>query len=70
MKVLLDSMGKSFVEWDNISNAKIKENLNVLLHEHSVVKDKIVKLADKLKEIEDDYYYGNLVLSKRIKGEE
>jgi len=63
-------MGKSFIDWENISNAKIKENLTVLLHEHTVVKDKLLKLTEKLEEIEDDYYYGNLILSKRLKGEE
>lgn len=63
-------MGKSSIDWENISNAKIKENLTVLLHEHTVVKDKLLKLTEKLKEIEDDYYFGNIVLSKRIKGEE
>jgi hypothetical protein len=34
------------------------------------VKDKLLKLTEKLEEIEDDYYYGNLILSKRLKGEE
>jgi CDP-glycerol glycerophosphotransferase (TagB/SpsB family) len=63
-------MEKSFIDWENISNAKIKENLTVLLHEHTVVKDKLLKLTEKLEEIEDDYYYGNLILSKRLKGEE
>jgi CDP-glycerol glycerophosphotransferase (TagB/SpsB family) len=63
-------MKKSFIDWENISNAKIKENLTVLLHEHTVVKDKLLKLTEKLEEIEDDYYYGNLILSKRLKGEE
>ena len=63
-------MSKSLIDWENISNAKIKENLTVLLHEHTVVKDKLLKLTEKLEEIEDDYYYGNLILSKRLKGEE
>ena len=58
------------IDWNNISNKKIQENLLSLNHEHVSLKDKILKLMDHLNEIEKEYKYGNNILDKRYKGEE
>ena len=58
------------IDWNNISNKKIQENLLSLNHEHTSIKDKILKLMINLEEIEKEYDYGNRVLIKRYKGEE
>jgi hypothetical protein len=58
------------IDWDNISNASIKLQLEELKHERNSLKEKILKLADKLEDIEKEYYYGNKILTKRYKGEE
>lgn len=58
------------IDWNNISNKKIHENLLSLNHEHLSLKDKVLKLMNHLSEIEKEYEYGNSILSKRYKGEE
>ena len=63
-------MEKNKVDWENLSNSSIKMNLESLLHEQISLRDIILKLSEKLEEIEKDYYYGNKVLVKRYKGEE
>lgn len=63
-------MEKKKVDWENLSNSSIKMNLESLLHEQISLRDRILKLSEKLEEIEKDYYYGNKVLVKRYKGEE
>ena len=63
-------MEKNKVDWENLSNYSIKMNLESLLHEQISLRDRILKLSEKLEEIEKDYYYGNKVLVKRYKGEE
>jgi hypothetical protein len=63
-------MENNKVDWENLSNSSIKMNLESLLHEQISLRDRILKLSEKLEEIEKDYYYGNKVLVKRYKGGE
>ncbi len=58
------------IDWNNISNKKIQENLLTLNHQHISLKGKILKLVNHLTEIEKEYEYGNNILNKRYKGEE
>ena len=58
------------IDWNNISNKKIHENLLSLNHEHVSLKEKILKLMSYLNEIEKEYEYGNNILNKRYKGDE
>lgn len=63
-------MGDKVIQWDNMSNASIKLQLEELLYQQKSIRDKILTLSEKLEDIEKDYYYGNKVLAKRYKGEE
>lgn len=63
-------MEDKIIKWDNMNNASIKMHLEELLHQQKSIIDKIVKLSEKLENIEKDYYYGNKILTKRYKGEE
>jgi uncharacterized protein YjfI (DUF2170 family) len=63
-------MENSVINWENMGNSSIKMKLEELLHEQTALKDRIIKLSEKLESIEKDYYYGNKVLVKRYKGEE
>lgn len=58
------------IDWRNISNKKIQEELISLNHEHIALKNKIDGLLKYLMEIEKEYYLGNQILNKRHKGEE
>lgn len=63
-------MENFIIDWENMSNASVKMKLEELLHEQTALKDRIIKLSEKLESVEKDYYYGNKVLVKRYKGEE
>jgi hypothetical protein len=63
-------MENNIIDWQNMSNASIKMKLEELLHEQTALKDRIIKLSEKLESVEKDYYYGNKVLVKRYKGED
>ena len=63
-----DKIEDKKIEWDKLSNSKIKENLIVLQHQHVSLKNEITKMVDKIEEIEKEYYYGNSILIKRYKG--
>jgi uncharacterized protein YjfI (DUF2170 family) len=63
-------MENSVINWENIGNSSIKMKLEELLHEQTALKDRIIKLSEKLESVEKEYYYGNKVLVKRYKGEE
>ena len=63
-------MENKIIDWGNMGNSSIKMKLEELLHEQMALKDKIIKLSEKLESVEKDYYYGNKVLVKRYKGEE
>jgi|TARA_R110000803_G_scaffold13641_1_gene38270 hypothetical protein len=62
-------MSEKVKDWDNMSNSSIKKELEGLLHRQISLKDKIIKLSEKLEDIEKDYFYGNKILVKRYKGE-
>jgi cellulose synthase/poly-beta-1,6-N-acetylglucosamine synthase-like glycosyltransferase len=40
------------IDWENLSNSSIKMNLESLLHEQISLRDRILKLSEKLEEIE------------------
>lgn len=63
-------MENKIINWDNMGNSSIKMKLEELLHEQTALKDRIIKLSEKLESVEKEYYYGNKVLVKRYKGEE
>ena len=58
------------IDWENLSNSSIKMNLESLLHEQISLRDRILKLSEKLEDIEKEYYFGNRILVKRYKGED
>ena len=66
----MESMINKAIDWNNISNASIKLQLEELKHQQKVIREKIVKLSIKLEDIEKEYYYGNTILTKRYKGED
>jgi hypothetical protein len=61
-------MENKSIDWGNSSNASIKMHLQELQNEVSVIKNSILKMVDKLENIEKEYYYGNEILTKRYKG--
>jgi hypothetical protein len=63
-------MDKKIIDWENLGNSSIKMNLESLLHKQISLRDRILKLSEKLEEVEKEYYYGNKVLVKRYKGED
>ena len=63
-------MENKIIDWENMGNSSIKMELEELLHEQTALKDRIIKLSEKLESVEKEYYYGNKVLVKRYKGEE
>lgn len=65
-----DNKENNIIDWENISNNKIKENLMSLRHEHIALKDQTDKILKKIEEVEKEYYYGNSILIKRLKGVE
>jgi hypothetical protein len=58
------------IDWENLGNSSIKMNLESLLHEQISLRERILKLSEKLEGVEKEYYYGNKVLVKRYKGED
>ena len=65
----MESMINNAIDWDNNSNASIKLHLEELKHEQESIKQNIVKLSEKLEDVEKEYFYGNKILVKRYKGE-
>ena len=63
-------MENNVIDWGNMGNASIKMRLEELVHEQKSIKDKIIKLSEKLENTEKEYFYGNKILIKRYKGEE
>jgi hypothetical protein len=61
-------MKNKTIDWNNSSNASIKMHLQGLQNEMSSIKNNVLKMVDKLENIEKDYYYGNKILTKRYKG--
>tara|TARA_B100001769_G_C22040333_1_gene559102 strand:+ start:908 stop:1105 length:198 start_codon:yes stop_codon:yes gene_type:complete len=56
------------IDWYNKSNSKIQQELLELYNEHESLKNQIIKLTNKLDNIEKEYLVGNKVLSDRLKG--
>ena len=65
-----DNTANKIIDWKNISNSKIKENLMSLRHEHIALKSQVDKILKKMSEVEKEYYYGNSILTNRYKGVE
>ena len=63
-------MENKIIDWENMGNSSIKMKLEELFYEQTALKDRIIKLSEKLESVEKEYYYGNKVLVKRYKGEE
>jgi hypothetical protein len=63
-------MRNNAIDWNNMSNASIKMQLEELRYQQNSIKDKIIRLSEKLEDVEKEYLYGNKILSKRYKGEE
>ncbi len=63
-------MKNNAIDWNNMSNASIKMQLEELRYQQNSIKDKIIKLSERLEEVEKEYLYGNKILSRRYKGEE
>ena len=63
-------MEKKIIDWENLSNSSIKMELESIQHEQISIRDRILKLSEKLGDLEKEYYYGNKVLVKRYKGED
>lgn len=63
-------MENNTIKWDDMNNSSIKMRLEELSYQQKSIIDKILKLSEKLEDIEKEYYYGNQILSKRYKGEE
>lgn len=63
-------MENNTIKWDDMNNSSIKMRLEELSHQQKSIIDKILKLSEKLEDIEKEYYYGNQILIKRYKGEE
>jgi len=62
-------MENKVIEWENMSNASIKKEMEVLMHQQKTIKETIINLSKKLEQIEKEYLYGNKILSKRYSGE-
>ncbi len=56
------------VDWVNLPNAKIKENILILEHRQESLKVKLNELIDVLEKLEEESKKGNEVLIKRMKG--
>lgn len=63
-------MENNAIDWNNMSNASIKMQLEELLYRQKSIKEKIIDLSQRLEVVEKDYLLGNSVLTKRYKGEE
>jgi hypothetical protein len=63
-------MKNNAIDWKNMSNASIKMQLEELTYQQKSIKEKIISLSEKLESIEKEYLLGNIILTKRYKGEE
>lgn len=63
-------MENNAIDWNNMSNASIKMQLEELTHQQKSIKEKIISLSEKLELVEKEYLLGNTILTKRYKGEE
>jgi len=63
-------MEKDRLKWEDMDNTSIKMELENLIQEQNLIKNKIIKMSNKLELIEKEYFYGNKILTKRYKGED
>ena len=63
-------MKKDRLKWEDMNNTSIKMELENLIQEQNSIKNKIIKMSNKLELIEKEYFYGNKILTKRDKGED
>jgi len=63
-------MKKDKLKWEDMNNTSIKMELENLIQEQNSIKNKIIKMSNKLELIEKEYFYGNKILTKRYKGED
>jgi hypothetical protein len=61
-------MENKTIEWENMSNASIKMQLEELMYQQETIKNKILSLSEKLELTEKEYLYGNKILTKRYSG--
>ncbi len=59
---------KEIIKWEEMSNSNIQHELESIREYHNSLKSQIIKLIDKVKELEKEYYLGNTILDKRHKG--
>ncbi len=52
-----------------MNNSSIKMRLGELENQQNSIKDKLIKLSEKLESVEKEYLFGNKILSKRYSGE-
>ncbi len=57
------------IDWENMNNSSIKMRLEELENQQKSIKDKLIKLSEKLESVEKEYLFGNKILSKRYSGE-
>ena len=57
-------------DWKNMSNSRIRENLTVIKHEQETLRNKVITLLDAIEFLEKEYFIGNDVIIKRMKGKE
>jgi hypothetical protein len=62
-------MEKEIINWENMNNSSIKMRLGELENQQNSIKDKLIKLSEKLESVEKEYLFGNKILSKRYSGE-
>lgn len=63
----MESLDK--IDWENMSNSKIKSKLEEIWHEHITIKDKISKMLETLDVLEKEYLFGSKIRNKRLNGE-
>lgn len=63
-------MKNNAIDWENMSNASIKMQLEELLHQQKSITERMLSLSEKLESVEKEYLLGNNVLIKRYKGED
>jgi len=63
-------MKNNAIDWENMSNASIKMQLEELLHHQKSITERMLSLSEKLELVEKEYLLGNNVLIKRYQGED
>lgn len=56
------------IDWDNMSNSKIKSKLEEIRHEHITIKERVSKMLETLSILEKEYLLGSKVRNNRLNG--